>query len=77
MRRAQWRRGPGVRRDIEIAADNATFSVSEAKFGILRAMIGPHVVNAAGRRHIPIHKGPRVDRAGAGARVCWRSPDEG
>ena len=57
MRRARWRRGPGVRRDIEIAADTATFSVSEAKFGILRAMIDPHVVNAAGRRHNPIHQG--------------------
>ena len=57
MRRAQWRRGPGVRRDIEIAADAATFSVSEAKFYVLRAMIDPHVVNAAGRCHIPIHQG--------------------
>jgi methylglutaconyl-CoA hydratase len=36
--------------DIAIAADNATFSVSEARFGILPAVIGPHVVNAVGRR---------------------------
>lgn len=36
--------------DIAIAADNATFSVSEAKFGILPAVIGPYVVNAVGKR---------------------------
>jgi methylglutaconyl-CoA hydratase len=36
--------------DIAVAADGATFSVSEAKFGILPAVIGPHVVNAVGRR---------------------------
>jgi methylglutaconyl-CoA hydratase len=36
--------------DIAVAADSATFSVSEAKFGILPAVIGPHVVNAVGRR---------------------------
>jgi methylglutaconyl-CoA hydratase len=36
--------------DIAIAADNASFSVSEAKFGILPAVIGPYVVNAVGRR---------------------------
>ncbi len=37
--------------DIAIAADNASFAVSEAKFGILPATIGPHVVNAIGKRH--------------------------
>lgn len=36
--------------DIAVAADNASFSVSEAKFGILPAVIGPYVVNAVGRR---------------------------
>ena len=36
--------------DIAIAADNASFSVSEAKFGILPAVIGPYVVNAVGKR---------------------------
>jgi methylglutaconyl-CoA hydratase len=36
--------------DIAIAADNASFSVSEAKFGILPAVIGPHVTNAVGKR---------------------------
>ena len=37
--------------DIAIAADNASFSVSEAKFGILPAVIGPYVTNAVGKRH--------------------------
>ena len=37
--------------DIAIAADNASFSVSEAKFGILPSVIGPHVINAVGKRH--------------------------
>jgi methylglutaconyl-CoA hydratase len=36
--------------DIAIAADNATFSVSEAKFGILPAVIGPYLTNAVGKR---------------------------
>jgi methylglutaconyl-CoA hydratase len=36
--------------DIAIAADNANFSVSEAKFGILPAVIGPYVTNAVGKR---------------------------
>jgi methylglutaconyl-CoA hydratase len=36
--------------DIAVAADNAGFSVSEAKFGILPAVIGPYVVNAVGKR---------------------------
>lgn len=37
--------------DIVIAADNARFALTEAKFGILPAVIGPYVVNAIGRRH--------------------------
>ncbi len=36
--------------DIAIAAENASFSVSEAKFGILPAVIGPYVTNAVGKR---------------------------
>lgn len=37
--------------DIAIAADNASFAVSEAKFGILPATIGPYVLNTVGKRH--------------------------
>lgn len=36
--------------DIAVAADNANFSVSEARFGILPAVIGPYLVNAVGKR---------------------------
>jgi methylglutaconyl-CoA hydratase len=36
--------------DIAIAADNASFAVSEARFGILPAVIGPYVINAVGKR---------------------------
>ncbi len=36
--------------DIAIAADVATFAVSEAKFGILPAVIGPYLINAVGKR---------------------------
>ncbi len=36
--------------DIAIAADNANFTVSEAKFGILPAVIGPYLTNAIGKR---------------------------
>ena len=36
--------------DIAVAADNAAFSVSEVKFGILPAVIGPYLVNAVGQR---------------------------
>jgi methylglutaconyl-CoA hydratase len=36
--------------DIAIAAENASFSVSEAKFGILPAVIAPYLVNAVGLR---------------------------
>jgi methylglutaconyl-CoA hydratase len=36
--------------DMAIAADNASFSISEARFGILPAVIGPYVTNAVGKR---------------------------
>jgi methylglutaconyl-CoA hydratase len=36
--------------DMAVAADNASFSVSEARFGILPAVIGPYVTNAVGKR---------------------------
>jgi methylglutaconyl-CoA hydratase len=36
--------------DIAIAADNAGFAVSEAKFGILPSVIGPYLINAVGKR---------------------------
>jgi len=36
--------------DIAIASDTASFSVSEAKFGILPSVIGPYLVNAIGKR---------------------------
>ena len=36
--------------DIAIAVENASFAVSEAKFGILPAVIGPYLVNAVGKR---------------------------
>jgi len=36
--------------DIAVAAVNASFSVSEARFGILPAVIGPYVTNAVGKR---------------------------
>jgi len=36
--------------DIAIAADDASFAVSEARFGILPAVIGPYLVNALGKR---------------------------
>lgn len=36
--------------DIAVAAEGASFSVSEAKFGILPAVIGPYVTNAVGKR---------------------------
>ena len=37
--------------DIVIATDNARFAISEAKFGILPAVIAPYVINAVGKRH--------------------------
>ena len=36
--------------DIVIAADNARFAVSEARFGIIPAVIGPYLINAVGKR---------------------------
>jgi len=36
--------------DVAIAADNASFSISEAKFGIIPAVISPYVLNAVGKR---------------------------
>ena len=36
--------------DVAIGADNASFAVSEAKFGILPATIGPYLINAIGKR---------------------------
>ena len=36
--------------DMAIAADNSTFAVSEARLGILPAVIGPYLVNAVGKR---------------------------
>lgn len=36
--------------DIAIAGEAASFAVSEAKFGILPAVIGPYLVNAIGRK---------------------------
>lgn len=36
--------------DIAIGADNASFAVSEAKFGIVPAVIGPYLTNAVGKR---------------------------
>lgn len=36
--------------DIAIAAEGAAFAVSEARFGILPAVIGPYLNNAVGRR---------------------------
>ena len=37
--------------DIVIAAENASFAVSEARFGIIPSVIGPYLINAVGRRH--------------------------
>jgi methylglutaconyl-CoA hydratase len=36
--------------DIVIASEQASFAISEAKFGILPAVIGPYVINAVGKR---------------------------
>jgi methylglutaconyl-CoA hydratase len=36
--------------DIAIASENASFAVSEARFGILPSVIGPYLVNAVGKR---------------------------
>lgn len=37
--------------DIAIASIDASFAVSEARFGILPSVIGPYVTNALGKRH--------------------------
>ncbi len=37
--------------DVAIAADNASFTISEARFGILPAAISPYLINAIGKRH--------------------------
>ena len=37
--------------DFAIAAANASFAVSEAKFGILPSVISPYLINAVGRRN--------------------------
>jgi methylglutaconyl-CoA hydratase len=36
--------------DIAVAAEGASFAVSEARFGILPAVIGPYLTNAVGKR---------------------------
>lgn len=36
--------------DIAVGASNASFAVSEAKFGILPSVIGPYLTNAVGKR---------------------------
>ena len=36
--------------DMAVAADNASFAVSEVRLGILPAVIGPYLVNAVGKR---------------------------
>ncbi|MBS0454586.1 MAG: enoyl-CoA hydratase/isomerase family protein [Proteobacteria bacterium] len=36
--------------DITIASEDATFAVSEVKFGILPSVIGPYLTNAVGKR---------------------------
>jgi methylglutaconyl-CoA hydratase len=37
--------------DIAIAAENARFAISEARFGILPAAISPYLINSVGKRH--------------------------
>ncbi|MDN4592149.1 enoyl-CoA hydratase [Xenophilus aerolatus] len=36
--------------DVAIASEDASFAVSEAKFGILPSVIGPYLTNAVGKR---------------------------
>ena len=36
--------------DLAVAAEGASFAVSEAKFGIIPAVIGPYLTNAVGKR---------------------------
>jgi methylglutaconyl-CoA hydratase len=42
--------GLAVACDIALAGEDAKFAVSEARFGILPAVIGPYVINAVGPR---------------------------
>jgi methylglutaconyl-CoA hydratase len=42
--------GLAVACDIALASEEAKFAVSEARFGILPAVIGPYVINAVGPR---------------------------
>lgn len=42
--------GLAVACDIAVASEEAKFAVSEARFGILPAVIGPYVINAVGPR---------------------------
>jgi len=42
--------GLAVACDIALASEDARFAVSEARFGILPAVIGPYVINAVGPR---------------------------
>jgi methylglutaconyl-CoA hydratase len=53
--------------DIAIAASDASFAVSEARFGILPAVIGPYLVNAVGPRQARrlALAGTRIDAAEA------------
>jgi methylglutaconyl-CoA hydratase len=55
--------------DIAIASTDARFAVSEAKFGILPAVIGPYLVNAVGPRQARrlALTASRIDAAQAGA----------
>ena len=50
--------------DIAIASEDASFAVSEAKFGILPAVIGPYVTNAIGKRQAK-RLALRTERIGA------------
>lgn len=53
--------------DIAVGSTRARFAISEARFGILPAVIGPYVVNAIGRRHTQrlALTGDSLDAAGA------------
>ena len=56
--------------DVAVAADNASFSVSEAKFGILPAVIGPYVTNAVGKRQA-LRLALTTSRIGAAEALPW------
>ena len=55
--------------DIVLAAEDARFSISEVRLGILPAVIGPYVVNALGRRQARrlMMSAERLDAAAAQA----------